>query len=147
MIDFEVSARRSKRPTAEQAKANYLVLGDFGGRATEPAVVDRDSVDDLLSRLDVNLAGLRIREAEDFHPDRLYARVDEFQDGEESAAEPVRPGSTPKANLEEILQRGSILEQITEGGDPFQRYIRDLARAHAAPAKRDNAARNAALSE
>src|SRR5262249_21944820 len=44
-------------------------------------------------------------------------------------------------------KKGSLLEQITEGGDPFQRYLRDLARVHAAPAKRDDRARVQALGE
>ena len=48
MIEFDVEARRSK-PSADQgSKTRYLLLGDFGGRATEPLTVDRDNIDDVL---------------------------------------------------------------------------------------------------
>ena len=146
MIAFDVEARKSKPVAEGRAKRRYLLLGDFGGRATEPVAVDRDNIDDVLARCDVSLAGLRVREVEDFHPDRLYQRMEGFR--EQAEEQPtVREAATPRANLEEILKPGSLLEQITEGGDPFQRYVRDLARAHAAPAKRDDSARNTALGE
>ena len=96
----------------------------------------------------MSLAGLQIREVEDFHPDRLYQKLGSFQDLAEEPEEPAKPASAqPRANLEEILKKGSLLEQIAGGGDPFQRYLRDLARAHAAPAKRDDRARVQALGE
>src|SRR5579871_1802318 len=148
MMQFEVEARRS-RPRASTEADRYLVLGDFGGRATEPLTVDRDNIDDVLSRLEVKLGGLRLREIEDFHPDRLYTRMDEFaalRDTPEDDA-PPEPTRAPKANLEEILRPSSLLEQITSGGDPFQQYVRELARAAAAPAKSNDAPRIAALGE
>jgi type VI secretion system protein ImpC len=148
MIAFDVEARKSKPAPSRDAKTRYLLLGDFGGRAAERvAAVDRDNIEEVLSRFDVSLAGLRMRAVEDFHPDRLCQRMESFQDTGETDEEPTRQPSAPRADLEELLRPGSILEQITEGGDPFQRYLRDLARAHAAPAKRDDTARNAALSE
>lgn len=93
MIDIEVEARKSKTPVAESSKSRYLLIGDFGGRATaDPPAVDRDNVDAVLERLDVNLAGLRMREVEDFHPDRLYARMDEFRKLDKAEPEaPSRP--------------------------------------------------------
>jgi len=148
MIAFDVDARKSKPQPTRDVKTRYLLLGDFGGRATDQvATVDRDNIDEVLSRFDVNLAGLRLREVEDFHPDRLYQRMETFEDSDAPEEESSRERSAPRADLEELLRPGSILEQITEGGDPFQRYVRDLARAHAAPAKRDDTARNATLSQ
>ena len=149
-MQFEVEARKSRPRADSESGSRYLVLGDFGGRSTEPLTVDRDNIDDVLSRLEVKLAGLRLREVEDFHPDNLYGRMDEFAGlragpGEEAA--PERPRSTPRADIEEILRPSSLLEQITGGGDPFQQYVRDLARAAAAPAKADDAPRIAALGE
>ena len=147
MIDLEIAPKREKPKANESAKTRYLVLGDFGGRSTEPLTLDRDNIDDVLARLDVKLAGLRMREVEDFHPDRLYRSLADFEDLAEPAPEPERASSSPKAALEDILKRGSILEEMVEGGDPFQRYVRELARAHAAPVKRDDSARVNALGE
>jgi type VI secretion system protein ImpC len=148
MIELDVEARRSKRGVDAQTKTDYLLLGDFGGRTTEPVVVDRDNIDDVLSRFEVSLSGLRIREVEDFHPDRLYARADSFRELTAAAEEePRRATSSPKADIGEILRPSSLLEQIAEGGDPFQRYLQELARAHAAPAKRDDSARTTALGQ
>src|SRR5262249_31205107 len=90
---------------------------------------------------------LRMREIEDFHPDRLYVRMEDFRILDEPEEEPTRTSASPKAELGKMLQRGSILEQMVEGGDPFERYVRDLARAHATPAKRDDSARIAAIGE
>ncbi len=50
-------------------------------------------------------------------------------------------------DLADLLRSSSLLEQITEGIDPFQQYIRELARAYAAPTESDDAAREAALAE
>jgi type VI secretion system protein ImpC len=149
MMQFDVEARRSRPRADSESVAHYLVLGDFGGRSTEPLTVDRDNIDAVLTRLEVTLAGLSIRAVEDFHPDRLYVRMDEFaglRQGEEEPA-PERPRSAPRADLEEILRPSSLLEQITGGGDPFQQYVRELASAAAAPAKADDAPRVAALGE
>jgi type VI secretion system protein ImpC len=149
MMQFDVEARKSRPRADSESVARYLVLGDFGGRSAEPLTVDRDNIDAVLTRLEVTLAGLRMRGVEDFHPDNLYARMDEFAAlrSEEEEPAPERSGSTPRADLEEILRPSSLLEQITGGGDPFQQYVRDLARAAAAPAKADDAPRIAALSE
>jgi type VI secretion system protein ImpC len=154
MIAFDVEERKSKPAPQRDAKTRYLLLGDFGGRGVQsvaaPATADRDNIDEVLSRFDVSLAGLRMREVEDFHPDRIYHHLNqgmELVDSGGTEEEPSREHSSPRADLQELLRPGSILEQITEGGDPFQRYVRDLARAHAAPAQRDQTARNTALSE
>jgi type VI secretion system protein ImpC len=150
MMQFEVEAKSSRPRSDSESGARYLVLGDFGGRSTEPLTLDRDNLDDVLSRLDVSVSGIRIREVEDFHPDHLYYRLDEFAALRDSGAEGTpaeSPRSTPHADIEEILRPGSLLEQIAGGGDPFQQYVRDLARAAAAPAKENDAPRIAALGE
>ena len=149
MIEFDVATRRKPVVTDLSEGARYLVLGDFGGRATEAVSVDRDNFDDVLARLDVGLGGVRFRELEDFHPDRLFRRFDIFRDAEPEPAEepPARPPSVPRADLREILRPSSLLEQITEGGDPFQQYLRELVRPHAAPTPAANPQRTAALAE
>lgn len=145
MIELDVQTRPKTSFLASDSKAHYLVLGDFGGRSQGPykgpAVIDRDNLDVVLASQDVNLAGTHIREIEDFHPDRLYQRFDLFGDlrdsGPEPAPPPSQPPASPRPDLGKILQRSSLLEQIAEGGDPFERYVSELARAHAAPARAD----------
>jgi type VI secretion system protein ImpC len=147
MIAFDVEARKSKPAPKPDAKIRYLLLGDFGGRAAEPVAVDRDNIDDVMSRFEVILAGLRMREVEDFHPDRLYRSMESFEETPEPEEQPSSRQAAPRADIPELLRPAGILEQMTEGGDPFQRYVRELARAHAAPSKRDDTARHAALGE
>jgi type VI secretion system protein ImpC len=111
--------------------------------------VDRDNLDTVLARCEVNLAGTQMRELEDFHPDRLYQRLDVFADlrEEEPAATPARPQAAPRADLGEILRPSSLLEQIAGGGDPFEQYVRELARAHAAEPAPERTRRTAAIAE
>ncbi|MGH7635187.1 MAG: hypothetical protein ACRENC_15735, partial [Gemmatimonadaceae bacterium] len=150
MIELGVEPRRKKAAVDLDDSSRYLVLGDFGGHAPGTPHVDRDNLDTVLARFDVKLAGAQMRELEDFHPDKLYQRLDVFadlRDGESAAAPPSRPQSTPRADLEEILRPSSLLEQIAGGGDPFEQYVRELARAHAAEPAPQRAKRTAALGE
>jgi type VI secretion system protein ImpC len=150
MIELDVAAKRKPREIQSDTQVRYLVMGDFGGRPGQLSAIDRDNLDQVLARLQVNLAGSPIRELEDFHPDRLYQRLDAFQDLRDiSSAEPetARPGAEPRANLGEILRPSGLLEQIVEGGDPFQQYLRDLARAHAASPQAPDKQRIAACGE
>ena len=65
---------------AEDEPAHYLILGDFGGRATEPLAVDRDNLDAVMGKLQVSLAGAAFRELDDFHPDNLYRNLSLFRE-------------------------------------------------------------------
>ncbi len=80
-----------------------LIFGDFSGRVNRglldagtalagwrPLAVDRDNIDELMGKLGVEvrlpLAGeggplvtIRFKELEDFHPDRIFQRVELFQ--------------------------------------------------------------------
>jgi type VI secretion system protein ImpC len=143
MIELDVQAKPKRTVVPTETQTRYLVLGDFGSRATQAAAVDRDNLDDVLARMEVNLGGSPAREIHDFHPDRLYQRLDAFHDLRESPRarpEPSTAPSEPRADLGEILRKSSLLEQITAGGDPFQKYVSELAKAHAAaPQVRDTA--------
>ena len=74
------------------------ILGDFSGRATrgvmspsdmKPIHVDRDNLDDLIDKLNVevhlsledeeNVFVLKFTELDDFHPDQIYSRLDIFE--------------------------------------------------------------------
>ena len=150
MIELGVEPKRKSVAIDEDEPAHYLILGDFGGRATEPLAIDRDNFDAVMAKLQVNLAGAPFRELEDFHPDHLYRNLDlfrKFDPAPPTAGEEKTEQATPQANLGELLRSSSLLEQIAEGGDPFERYLRDLARAHAAPAESSDPQREAALGE
>jgi type VI secretion system protein ImpC len=147
MIELDVETRRKPTPLASRNTAHYLVLGDFGARSTGTVSVDRDNLDELLASREVSLAGARIREVEDFHPDRLYQNCEVFRDLREDEPEPApsRPQASPKPDLGKMLRPPSLLEQIAEGGDdPLGQYVREVARAHgSAPASKPKAAQKA----
>jgi type VI secretion system protein ImpC len=143
MIELDVAPHRTKIAAPADDLARYLVLGDFGARRKELQSVDRDNLNDVLSILQVSAGGMPIRELDDFHPDRLYQRL-EMADPE--VAEPEPAAASPAADLEALLRPRSLLEQIAEGGDPFEQYVKELARAHSAPRKK-SADRTAELTE
>src|SRR5580704_6084809 len=127
MIELDVQPRQKALLSASVSAARYLVLGDFGGRSHGTHSVDRDNLDEVLTRQDVNLAGAHMREIEDFHPDRLYQRFDLFRDLRDSEPEPPPspPQASPRPDLGKILQQSSLLERIAGGGDPFEQYVRE----------------------
>ena len=152
MIELDVQTKPRAAAREPAAAASYLVLGDFGAaNPAGPRSIDRDNIDEVLASLDVQVAGARIREIEDFHPDRLYRNVEAFRSLTEAEAEPPPPArspSSPRADIKEILRPSSLLEQMVEGGgDPFQQYVRELGRAHAAAPEHSKTLRAAALSE
>ncbi len=149
MIDLDVQPRRKALHTVSGTAARYLLLGDFGGRSHGPHSVDRDNLDEVLTRQDVNLAGAQIREIEDFHPDRLYRRLELFRDLRDSEPEPpASPAqASPRPDLGKILQQSSLLERIAGGEDPFEQYVSELARSHAAAPAASNPQKVAALGQ
>jgi predicted component of type VI protein secretion system len=149
MIEVDVAPRRTKIMAPAEEPARYLVLGDFGGRRTDLLSVDRDNCSDVLTILHVTAGGMPIRELEDFHPDRLFQRFEmgDLDESEsESESEPAPTADSPRADIGELLRPRSLLEQIAEGGDPFQEYVKELSRAHSVPQKK-SVDRTAALSE
>lgn len=144
MMEVDVAPSRTKIVAPAEEPARFLVLGDFGGRRTDVLTVDRDSVNDVLSIMQVTAGGMKIRDLEDFHPDRLYQRLEMGPGMDEAEAEPP---PTPQADLAALLRPRSLLEQIAEGGDPFERYVKELARAHSAPRPKKDGDRTAVLCE
>jgi type VI secretion system protein ImpC len=143
MIEVDVAPRRTQIVAPADEPARYLVLGDFGGRRTDVLTVDRDTLNDILSILHVTAGGMQIRDLDDFHPDRLFQSL-EMGTAEEPEPEPA---ASPQADIAALLRPTSLLEQITEGGqDPFEKYVKELARAHSAPQKK-SVDRTAALTE
>jgi len=80
MIELGVEPRRKSVIIAEEEPAHYLILGDFGGHVTEPLAIDRDSLDSVMAKLQVNVDGAPFRELEDFHPDRLFRNLKLFRE-------------------------------------------------------------------
>src|SRR5260370_34935889 len=71
-----------------EAPFRLLLLGDFSGRADkaamsstgwEPVAIDRDNFDEVLARLEPGVPGMRFRDLNDFHPDRIYQESTLFQ--------------------------------------------------------------------
>lgn len=149
MIDLGVEPKRQAVLIEEENPASYLVIGDFGGRALEPTAIDRDNFDAVMRKLGVQLAGMPFGALDDFHPDPLYRKLPLFREfdrepsPESPIVEPVRPA------IDELLRSSSLLEQITAGGsgDPFENYVRALARTHAAPPEHSDPQREAAAGE
>jgi type VI secretion system protein ImpC len=171
MIEMGVEPQRKSVVIEEDEPAHYLVLGDFGGRALEPIAIDRDNFDAVMAKLDVRLAGSPFRELDDFHPDRLYRNLALFREFDQAPAAPdAEAGSAapaPQADITELLRSASLLEQIVNGhtngghtngghgnggdtaggGDPFDNYVRELARAYAVVPEAADPQREAALTE
>src|SRR4051812_5311028 len=101
MNELRVEPQRRSVVIEEDEPAHYLVLGDFGGRATEPLPIDRDNFDAVMSQLDVNLAGARFRELDGFHPDHLYRNLDLFREFDKATRREEAQPATPKADIGE----------------------------------------------
>jgi type VI secretion system protein ImpC len=95
----ETETSASATETTPDTPFRAALLGDFAGRASRAAAppqsgrrlfeIDRDNFDAVLGQLGVELSlslpgaaapvALRFRELEDFHPDRIYQRLDIFR--------------------------------------------------------------------
>lgn len=97
-IEISAGSDPASLEPATSSPFRLLVLGDFSGRASrgvvepiasrKPIRIDRDNFDalpgTLKTELHLPLAGgvhlpISFTEVDDFHPDRLYQRLDEFQ--------------------------------------------------------------------
>jgi pilus assembly protein FimV len=128
----EIAALEPGEPTP------YLVLGDFGAHALGVRPVDPETLDGVLDIVGVEIAGLPINEIEDFHPDRLYQRLDLFRD----LRGPDPPPVGPHGNVTEMAAPSNPLDRIIDGtagegaassADPFADFMRRIARASAVP--------------
>jgi len=142
-------------------------MGDFGSTSgsNRPTVIDRDNFEHVLERMAVALelpgAGtLRIKEMDDFHPDRLFSSLQIFQGLRDVRAQIADPRSFERTASElmttarssekpappqDFLSSGSLLEQVVErsqegpaaatarGLDPFQQYLRAIVAPYLVP--------------
>ena len=109
-LEFDLGFGRSRgRRREESEPMRLLVLGDFSGkREREPLAgrparrIDFDNADvvmrQMAPRVNVNDREIHFEQIDDFHPDRLYARVDLFQALRDARA-------TPPAGSDDDLSR------------------------------------------
>ncbi|MEO7145131.1 MAG: type VI secretion system contractile sheath large subunit [Bryobacteraceae bacterium] len=155
MLGLDVSTRRTEPVADAETPFRILIAGDFGGALERPVSIDRDNFDDVVKRMGVTLelpvvGKLRFASLDDFHPDRIYARVDAFralrearerlEDPErfQATADELQRAAAPEPS--ELLASGSLLDQIVEGGaqarpaaDPLTEYVRKLAAPYLVP--------------
>ncbi len=136
---------------APERPFRILLAGDFSGRAwrvdCQPAVprrIDRDNFEDVLRcaaiALDLDGAGLQFHELEDFHPDRICARLRLFEQldraavAEEPAATPPPPRPAGGSFLDQILaeEEGPPPASVKDADD-LAGFIRRNMAGHLAP--------------
>src|SRR5216684_93828 len=125
-------------PPDEDTPFRILVMGDFSGRASRgiregsrlglrrPLLVDRDNVEAILAKLAVEIwlkqndphaaaVAVSFDEMDDFHPDRLYARIPVFAKLREMREQLEDPATFRQAarELEAATQPAAEREPIT----------------------------------
>ena len=87
-LDVNPGAHPSAAVLEPDAPFRILLLGNFSGRSSQaaksstdwkPVEIDRDNFEEVLARLSPEFAGVRFRELDDFHPDRIYQQSNLFQ--------------------------------------------------------------------
>jgi type VI secretion system protein ImpC len=109
-LKFDLGFGPPGRRRDDSEPMRLLVLGDFRGRGERPPLssrptqrVDVDSLDDVMQRLAPRLTlavgELQFKRIDDFHPDRLYERLELFQALREKRARPPAEGDDLLARL------------------------------------------------
>ena len=147
-LDVTAGHERSRvRPEAE-TPFRIAILGDFSGRANRglsesgvalasrrPRQIDRDSFDSVLAkiapRLELALGGedgfrisLQFSDLEDFHPDRLFERVQIFQKLRET-----RQKLSDSATFAETASELGLVRQPPSSGKAPQTVARQVSSA------------------
>lgn len=89
-VKLDVNAGADPSPAMPDPETPFriLLLGDFSGAAAraarpqagwKPRAIDRDNFDEVLARVGPEFSGMRFREIDDFHPDRIYTENEIFQ--------------------------------------------------------------------
>jgi EvpB/VC_A0108, tail sheath N-terminal domain len=133
MAGLDVETRPESPALGPGEPAPYLVLGDFGAHAGGVRPVDPETLDGVLDIVGVEIAGLPIHQLEDFHPDRLYQRLDLFRDLREVSPEGPAPAIEPRGNAKETAAPSNPPEGMAAGtasnADPLADFMRRMAHA------------------
>ena len=87
-LDVNPGAHPSAAVLEPETPFRILLFGDFSGRAAQaaqsstgwkPVEVDRDNFEEVLAGVGPGFSGMRFRELDDFHPDRIYQQNRLFQ--------------------------------------------------------------------
>ena len=121
--DFEtkISLENNAVPVSESEAFHLLLLGDWSGRESRsnntdfppprPIVVDRDSFDEVMKKLDVRLdlefpgnkntiLSLNFTELDDFHPDSIFRQIPLFSELRDLRQKLSKPDSFEQAASE-----------------------------------------------
>ena len=132
-VDFRLGERAAPSEARPDTPFAILVLGDFSGGAParplgerRPVFLDRDEFDGVLAGMAPTLSlpaedgqalTLRFTGLDDFHPDRLYAGLDVFQDLRDLRKRLADPATFPKAAAE-VRRRGEARESAEPPVNP-----------------------------
>jgi type VI secretion system protein ImpC len=153
----DVSELRRPSATERDAPFRIALLGDFSGRgggdpggqrgralgARRPVRVDRDSVDEAISRIQPSVSldlpelgssfGIRFASLEDFHPDQLYERMPFFRALADAGAVIPKPVAPPQpVQSQSTPPPSGILDSIL-GDSPLPPGGAGLAKAPSLP--------------
>lgn len=166
-IDVEPKSSYSASVIEEQP-FRILLMGDFSGRASrgvmeplrsrKPLMIDRDNFDSVMARLEPALGKsgqMKFQELDDFHPDRIFGRLEIFgalretrrrlEDPEtfQATAREISPGSAPQPDIGRLIG-GNLLDEMLQATssraagaararDPFSEEVRRLVAPYLTP--------------
>jgi type VI secretion system protein ImpC len=139
-VEFQLSAgtaARSAHLADDETPFRLLLIGDWSGRmnrrlvasseelkTARPLLIDRDNVDQLMARLGVRLQipftgdgsqalTIRFNQIDDFHPDRLFNRLEIFDELRELRQKLKNPKTFAEAS-DELRKRSASAETPEE---------------------------------
>jgi predicted component of type VI protein secretion system len=143
-MEFEFGVGRRSRRRDEEAPMRLLLVGDFSGAppsdrpplASRPTLnVDVDNIENVMGqlrpRVRVGTDEIELRQIDDFHPDRLYARLTAFEPLRDARANPIAatgdllerllgktpaatPAAPPPANPLDALIRSVVAPHVVK---------------------------------
>src|SRR5688572_17337291 len=137
-MEFDLGFGPAARPRDDDEPMRLLVLGDFSGRpagerpplASRPTLqVDIDTVDQAMRRLaprvTLSSGEIQFQQLDDFHPDRLFERLELFQALRHARANPpVGPDETVGRLLGKTAEPPSAAARVP--ANPIDALIRGI---------------------